>query len=253
MGFLRLPYALTDMLRGIEGAGAVEGIVVAGINADSRLVGKGEAFFALPGARGHGVLYAHEAVGRGANVIVTDQAPEADPGVPVVLVGDVRAAYAQAAAGTTGEKPACRVAVTGTNGKASVVSFLRQIWTYAGIRGASLGTLGLVVDNTHVPGELTTPDSLSLHKTLAKLKADGVDHVALEASSHGIHQKRLDGIRFKAVAFTNLSRDHLDYHETLDAYRDAKLRLFRELIDADATAVVDAENEEGLPFMFAAL
>src|SRR5690606_16340341 len=150
MGFLRLPYALTDILRGIEGAEAAGGIVVVGINADSRLVGKGEAFFALPGARGHGILYTHEAVGRGANVIVTDEAPQADPGVPVVLVEDVRAAYALAAAGTTGDKPACCVAVTGTNGKTSVVSFLRQIWAHAGIRGASLGTLGLVVDDTHV-------------------------------------------------------------------------------------------------------
>lgn len=253
MGYLTLPYTLTDLLRGIVGASAANAIVVDGVNADSRLVGKGEAFFALPGARGHGVLYAHEAVGRGASVIVTDQTPKADPGVPVIVVEDVRAAYAYAAAGTTGGKPAHCVAVTGTNGKTSVVSFLRQIWAHAGVRGASLGTLGLMVDDTHVPGELTTPDSLSLHKTLAKLKADGVDHVALEASSHGIHQRRLDGIKFTAVAFTNLSRDHLDYHETLEAYRDAKLRLFRDLIDADATAVVDAEDEEGLPFMFAAL
>ena len=253
MGILTLPFSLIDILGDSDGVRAAAGITVAGVNADSRLVGKGEAFFALPGTRGHGVLYAHEAVGRGASVIVTDEAPQADPGVPVVLVEDVRAAYARAAAGTTGDKPAFCVAVTGTNGKTSVVSFLRQIWTHAGIRGASLGTLGLVVDDTHVPGELTTPDSLSLHKTLAKLKAEGVDHVALEASSHGIHQRRLDGIRFSAVAFTNLSRDHLDYHETIEAYRDAKLRLFRELIDADATAVVDAENEEGMTFMFAAL
>ncbi|WP_090594795.1 UDP-N-acetylmuramoyl-L-alanyl-D-glutamate--2,6-diaminopimelate ligase [Pelagibacterium luteolum] len=248
---MNLPYALEDVLVGVSGP--TPALQITGLNADSRLVGNGEAFFALPGSRGHGILYAHDAVARGANVIVTDESPATDPGIAVVLVDDVREAYAHAAARMTGAKPEICVAVTGTNGKTSVVSFLRQIWAHAGIRGASLGTLGLMVDGTHVPGELTTPDTLSLHKTLAKLKADGVDHVALEASSHGIHQRRLDGIRFSAVGFTNLSRDHLDYHETLDAYRDAKLRLFRELIDETATAVVDAESEEGMPFMFAAL
>ncbi|RDE10365.1 UDP-N-acetylmuramoyl-L-alanyl-D-glutamate--2,6-diaminopimelate ligase [Pelagibacterium lacus] len=228
-------------------------IEITGLNADSRLIGKDEAFFALPGARGHGILYAHEAIGRGASVVVTDAAPPSDPGVPVVVVDNVRAAYALAAARMTGAKPAQCVAVTGTNGKTSVVSFLRQIWAEAGIQGASLGTLGLMVGDRHVPGELTTPDALSLHRTLAQLKAEGVDHVAIEASSHGLDQHRLDGIDFSAVAFTNLSRDHLDYHQTLEAYRDAKLRLFRELIDAKATAVIDAENGEGMPFMFAAL
>ncbi len=247
-----VPFALADVLRG-HGvkAGKVDAISVEGLNADSRLIGEGDAFFALPGARGHGMVYAKDAVGRGARVIVSDQDGKAD--VPVIVVEDVRAAYAQAAAVMTGPKPAHCVAVTGTNGKTSVVSFVRQIWAHAGLRGASLGTLGLMVGDRHVPGELTTPDSLTLHKTLAELKADGIDYVALEASSHGIHQRRLDGIGFEAVAFTNLSRDHLDYHETIDAYRDAKLRLFRDLIDSTATAVVDAEHEEGMPFLFAAL
>lgn len=253
MGDVILPHKLTDIVHRAAGAGDVPDIAIGGLNADSRLIGQGDVFFALPGARGHGNIYAQDAAGRGAVAMVTDTAPQADPGIPVVMVEDVRAAYAIAAANFCGPQPAICAAVTGTNGKTSVVSFLRQIWAYAGIRGASLGTLGLMVGEEHIPGELTTPDSLSLHKILAQLKADGIDHVALEASSHGLHQRRLDGVKFAAVAFTNLSRDHLDYHETVDAYRDAKLRLFRDLIDGNATAVVDAENEEGMPFMFAAL
>ncbi|WP_246018246.1 UDP-N-acetylmuramoyl-L-alanyl-D-glutamate--2,6-diaminopimelate ligase [Pelagibacterium montanilacus] len=236
-----------------DAAGPQDRLAISGINADSRLVGDGEAFFALPGARGHGIVFAHDAVARGAVVIVTDQAPEADPGVPTVLLADVRAAYAKAAALVSGPQPDTCVAVTGTNGKTSVVSFVRQIWAHAGITGASLGTLGLMVGDRHVPGELTTPDPLSLHRALAALKAEGIDHVALEASSHGIDQRRLDGVRLRAVAFTNLSRDHLDYHQTIEAYRDAKLRLFRDLLEPEATAVVDAANPEGQPFMYAAL
>lgn len=250
---MTVPYPLSSLIDRVAPAGPVPALEVGGINADSRLIGEGEAFFALPGSRGHGMIYARDAVGRGAAVIVTDEAPESDLGVPVVVVDDVRAAYASASAIVSGPQPKYCVAVTGTNGKTSVVSFLRQIWGHAGITGASIGTLGMMTGDRHVPGELTTPDSLSLHRTLAALKAEGVEHVAIEASSHGIEQRRLDGVDFTAVAFTNLSRDHLDYHQTLENYRDAKLRLFRELVGTKATAVIDAENEEGLPFMFAAL
>lgn len=248
-----MPYSLSSLIEGVAHTDPLPALDVEGINADSRLIGDGDAFFALPGSRGHGVIYSRDAVGRGAKVLITDQAPEEDYGVPVVMVEDVRAAYAHAAAAVAGPQPKYCVAVTGTNGKTSVVSFLRQIWKHAGIRGASIGTLGMMVDDRHVAGELTTPDPLSLHKTMAELKAEGVEHVALEASSHGIDQRRLDGVNFTAVAFTNLTRDHLDYHQTLENYRDAKLRLFRELVGNNATAVIDAENEEGLPFMFAAL
>jgi UDP-N-acetylmuramoyl-L-alanyl-D-glutamate--2,6-diaminopimelate ligase len=250
---MTLPYSLSSLIEGVAHADPVPALEIEGINADSRLIGQGEAFFALPGSRGHGIIYSRDAVGRGAAVLITDQAPDSDPGVPVVMVEDVRAAYARAAASVAGAQPKNCVAVTGTNGKTSVVSFLRQIWGHAGIRGASIGTLGMMVDDRHIVGELTTPDPLTLHRTLAKLKAEGVEHVAMEASSHGIDQRRLDGVKFTAVAFTNLTRDHLDYHQTIDNYRDAKLRLFRELINGRATAVIDADNEEGLPFMFAAL
>ncbi|GGA46685.1 UDP-N-acetylmuramoyl-L-alanyl-D-glutamate--2,6-diaminopimelate ligase [Pelagibacterium lentulum] len=248
---MTMPFSVATLLDGM--AKVSPDVSASGLCADSRLVGEGDVFFALPGTRAHGNAFAKDAVARGAVAVVTDIKPELDLDAPVILVDDVRMAYARAAAKACGPQPTHCVAVTGTNGKTSVVTFLRQIWDYAGLKGASLGTLGLMVGDEHIPGELTTPDALSLHKTLAQLKSDGVDYVAMEASSHGIDQRRLDGVKFEAVAFTNLSRDHLDYHADMDAYRDAKLRLFRELIDDSATAVIDAENEEGMAFMFAAL
>lgn len=224
-----------------------------GIQADSRRIAPGDAFFALPGTRTHGDAHAAEAVSRGAAVLVTDRAPGADPGVPVVVIEDVRAAYAWAAARLLGPLPEVMAGVTGTNGKTSVVSFLRQIWTFAGFSAASLGTLGIDIGDRNVPGTLTTPDALVLAKELATLKSEGVDHVAMEASSHGLDQRRLDGVAFSAVGFTNLTRDHLDYHGDIDRYREAKLRLFRDLLVDGGSAVVNTDDPEHLPFMFAAL
>jgi len=143
--------------------------------------------------------------------------------------------------------------VTGTNGKTSVASFVRQIWDFAGIPGASVGTLGVETKTRLIEGALTTPDSRTLHQAMRALKAQGVDHVALEASSHGLDQHRLDGMHFEAVAFTNLSRDHLDYHANMDEYRDAKLRLFTDLLVDGGAAIVNVDDPEHMPFMFAAL
>ena len=228
------------------------GLSVHGLNADSRAIGAGDVFFALPGTQADGLAYARDAVGRGAVAVVAERDP-GDLGVPVIVVPDVRAAYARAAMRFAGPQPDFVVGVTGTNGKTSVTSFLRQIWTFAGFPAASLGTLGLMKGEVLVPGELTTPDPLTLAKTLAGLKAEGIAHVALEASSHGIDQRRLDGVRFAAVGFTNLYRDHLDYHGTIEAYREAKLRLFDTLIGPGTTAVINADAEDGDAFMFAAL
>jgi UDP-N-acetylmuramoyl-L-alanyl-D-glutamate--2,6-diaminopimelate ligase len=141
-------------------------------------------------------------------------------------------------------QPETVVAVTGTSGKTSVADFTRQIFTALGHTSASLGTIGVVKADGSVYGSLTTPDPISLHETLAGLAEEGVTHVALEASSHGLDQHRLDGVRLKAAAFTNLGRDHLDYHPTIEAYLAAKLRLFSELLPADATAVVNADAAE---------
>jgi UDP-N-acetylmuramoyl-L-alanyl-D-glutamate--2,6-diaminopimelate ligase len=247
-----VPFALRDLLKG-AGATSVPALEVEGVNADSRAVTPGEAFFALPGTRVHGDRFAAQAVGRGASVMVSDRQPEADPGVPVVLVEDVRAAYAQAAARQFAPQPEISVAVTGTNGKSSIVSFVRQIWDACGIAAASLGTVGVETSAGIRPRELTTSDALSLHRDLGELRAEGIGHVAMEASSQGLDQRRVDGIRFNAVAFTNLSRDHLDYHRDMDTYRDAKLRLFTDLIAEDGAAVVNADDPEHMPFLFAAL
>lgn len=247
-----VPFALIDLLNG-AGAVNVPVLEVEGINADSRAIVPGEAFFALPGTRVHGDGFAAQAVGRGASVMVSDRQPEADPGIPVVLVDDVRAAYAQAAARQFAPQPEISVAVTGTNGKSSIVSFVRQIWDACGIAAASLGTVGVETGAGIRPRELTTSDALSLHRDLGELRAEGIGHVAMEASSQGLDQRRVDGIRFNAVAFTNLSRDHLDYHRDMDTYRDAKLRLFTDLIAEGGAAVVNADDPEHMPFLFAAL
>ena len=179
---------------------------------------------------------------KGASVIVAERAPDfAAPAF--VRVADARAALARAAARFYPRQPELVVAVTGTSGKTSVAAFVRQIWASLGFEAASLGTIGVVSRPLKVYGSLTTPDPIALHETLDRLAEAGVTHLALEASSHGLDQKRLDGVRLTAGAFTNLSRDHMDYHATTEDYLAAKLRLFRELLPAGAPAVIDADSE----------
>ncbi|HEY9010367.1 MAG TPA: UDP-N-acetylmuramoyl-L-alanyl-D-glutamate--2,6-diaminopimelate ligase [Devosia sp.] len=247
-----MPFALAELLKG-AGARKAPSLTVEGVNSDSRQIGAGDVFFAIPGTKIHGDSFAQQARQRGAVAIITDRRPAEDPGIPVVLVKDVRRAYARAASRVFPQQPAVPVAVTGTNGKSSTVSYVRQIWAYCGIKAASMGTVGIETAEGIVPGELTTPDSLTLHRDLAMLKSRGIDHVAMEASSQGLDQRRIDGLRFKAVAFTNLSRDHLDYHIDMSTYREAKLRLFRDLIADGGSAVVNCDDQEHLPFLFAAL
>lgn len=246
-----MPFKLAELLKGSRARAG--DVVVAGVNADSRTVARGEAFFAMPGTRVHGNAFAADAIKRGAVAIVTDERPEGDLGAPVILVRDVRAAFARAAARQFAPQPSVSVAVTGTNGKSSIVSFVRQIWEASGLPAASLGTVGVETAQGLEPRELTTLDALALHRDLGALKARGIDHVALEASSQGLDQRRVDGIRFAAVAFTNLTQDHLEYHGGLEVYREAKLRLFRELLVDDGAAVVNSDDPEHMPFLFAAL
>ena len=246
-----MSFALTELLKG---AGSKSPrLKVEGVNADSRAIKPGEVFFAIPGLHTHGDAFAAQARANGAKAMITDRAPVADPGIPVVVVPDVRAAYARAAAKQFSPQPEIVVGVTGTNGKSSIVSFVRQIWTASGFSAASVGTVGIETKRGLIPGELTTPDALALARDLASLKAQGIDHVALEASSQGLDQRRVDGVKFSAVAFTNLSRDHLDYHPDMVAYRDAKVRLFTDLIADGGSAVVNVDDPEYEPFMFAAL
>jgi UDP-N-acetylmuramoyl-L-alanyl-D-glutamate--2,6-diaminopimelate ligase len=231
----------------LPGALIPEGLIerdVAGIACDSRLANPGSVFFAVPGAHADGLAFAPEAVKRGAVAIVAESRP-AGPvdGAPVIEVKDVRAALAAASARLFPRQPETIVAITGTSGKTSVAAFTRQGWSALGIKAASLGTLGVVSPAGAAYGALTTPDPISLHTTLDDLAGHGVTHLALEASSHGIVQRRLDGVRLGAGAFTNLSRDHLDYHGTMEDYLAAKLELFERLLEQGQSAVVDADSD----------
>jgi UDP-N-acetylmuramoyl-L-alanyl-D-glutamate--2,6-diaminopimelate ligase len=218
-------------------------VEIRGITADSREARPGWLFAALPGARADGTRYISDAIGRGAAAILSrnEAAAGMPPGVPVLVSAEPRRALALMAARLFPAQPATTVAVTGTSGKTSVAEFTRQIFGQLGHEAASLGTLGLVKPGGSVYGGLTTPDPVFLHRTLAELAGEGVTHLAFEASSHGLDQFRLDGVRLRAAAFTNLGRDHLDYHPSMDAYLAAKLRLFTELLPPDGTAVVNAD------------
>lgn len=227
-------------------------IDIVGITADSRQVRAGYLFAALPGTRADGRRYIDEALNRGAAAILAPKGTSiADITVgraqtPLALIADdnPRKRLAQIAARFYGVQPTTIAAVTGTNGKTSVANFTRQIWTLMGQGAASLGTIGLQTPDRFVAGSLTTPDTVALHRTLSELKAEGIEHVALEASSHGLDQFRLDGLQLSAAAFTNLTRDHLDYHQTLEAYFAAKARLFSEVLPADGIAVLNADVPE---------
>ncbi|HEX5212044.1 MAG TPA: UDP-N-acetylmuramoyl-L-alanyl-D-glutamate--2,6-diaminopimelate ligase [Pseudolabrys sp.] len=219
------------------------GLDVAGIVADSRKVKPGSLFFAIAGAKADGAHFARQAVAAGAVAVAAEQRPEGLPDtVAFVQVANVRRALALAAAGLFPRQPATIAAVTGTSGKTSVAVFTRQIWASLGFKAASIGTIGVVSPDGETYGSLTTPDPVELHRTLDTLAGDGVTHLALEASSHGLDQHRLDGVRIAAGAFTNLSRDHLDYHRTIEGYLAAKLRLFTDLVAANGTAVIDADD-----------
>jgi UDP-N-acetylmuramoyl-L-alanyl-D-glutamate--2,6-diaminopimelate ligase len=215
---------------------------VGGIAFDSRNVKSGDVFFALAGANDDGLKHVGEAVANGAAVVVADRLGDQVAGARFIKVADARAALARAAARLFPRQPGTIVAVTGTSGKTSVAAFVRQIWQAQGLEAASLGTLGVVSRPVTIYGSLTTPDPILLHQTLDRLAGAGVTRLALEASSHGLDQKRLDGVRLAAGAFTNLTRDHLDYHTSAETYLAAKLRLFLELLPDGAPAIVDADS-----------
>lgn len=227
------------------------GLTLAGIAADSRLVRPGYLFAALPSLSAHasggdGRAYIADAVANGAAAVLAPAGTAWPPGVPPLpLIEDAepRRRLAQLAAAFAGAAPRTVAAITGTNGKTSTAEFLRQLWQLAGRPAASVGTLGLVTGEGRTPGALTTPDPVALAETMADLANAGVDHVAIEASSHGLDQFRLDGVELAAAGFSSFSRDHLDYHRNLEAYRKAKLRLFAELLPEGAPAVVAAGLE----------
>src|ERR1700730_14261581 len=210
-----------------------EAVVITGLAMDSRAVRPGDLFFALAGHKTDGARFVDAAIAAGAVAIAGDQPPQAALRVPFVVTPNPRRALAQAAAKFYPRQPATIAAVTGTSGKTSVAAFPRQIWQRLGHQSASIGTIGLVSPKRTIYGSLTTPDPIALHRQLDDIAREAVTHLALEASSHGLDQYRLDGVRVAAGGFTNLSRDHMDYHPDVAHYLAAKLRLFRDLVAAD--------------------
>ncbi len=224
---------------------------LSGLTADSRAVRAGMLFAALPGTATHGARFIASALDQGAAAILTDAAGAklaadvlADSETALVVAEDPRAALACAAALWFGPQPDTMVAVTGTNGKTSVATFTRQIWAALGHAAINIGTTG-IEGAWAAPSSHTTPDAVTLQKLLAAAASDGVTHAAMEASSHGLDQRRLDGVRLTAAGFTNLTQDHLDYHGTMAAYFDAKAQLFTRLLPDDGVAVINLDGAHG--------
>ena len=232
--------------------------MITAVTADSRQVQPGALFVALPGTAADGRAFIPQALAQGAAAVLAPVDTPAGAAPVLVTSGDVRRAYAIAARGFYGTQPKTCVAVTGTNGKTSVATFCRQIWAAIGHKSASMGTLGLVGqkgEKTYAltgPG-LTSPDAAEAARLMAELARKDVTHLALEASSHGIDQRRVDGVALKAAAFTNLTQDHLDYHGDMEAYRAAKLRLFDTLLPRGRTAVLNADSEAYSTFASASI
>ena len=226
-----------------------------GLTSDSRKVQPGFLFAALSGSKTDGARFVRDAIDRGASVVLGVPALEADVtalGVRFIADANPRLRLAKMAAEFYGAQPAVVAAVTGTKGKSSIVAFVRETWTRMGLPAASLGTVGVISPKGEVALGHTTPDPVEIHALLAGLKADGVDHLAVEASSHGLDQYRLDGVSIKAVGFTNITRDHMDYHPSFEHYLAAKLRLFTDVVSADGTAVINADAEHAQAFIDAA-
>lgn len=226
-------------------------VAVTGLAVDSRLVKPGHLFAALPGTKVHGATFVTAALERGAGAVLTDRAGEdiarqalAGGAVPLLVVEDARLALSCAAALFFGAQPATMVAVTGTNGKTSVATFTRMIWQALGLEAVNIGTTG-VEGAFAAPSSHTTPEPITLHRLLSEMAAAGVTHAAMEASSHGLAQRRLDGVMLKAAAFTSFTQDHLDYHATFEEYFDAKAGLFTRVLPEDGTAVINTDDPKG--------
>lgn len=219
-------------------------IEISGLSASSGDVNQGTLFFGLPGTNTDGAVYSAEAGKKGAvAAVVSESSQLGEIDIPVLRSVNARAALAHASALFYGQQPEIVAAVTGTAGKTSVATFLRQIWEMSGEQAASLGTTGVVAPGREDYGNLTTPDPVSLHSLLSELAENGVTHASMEASSHGLDQHRLDGVVLAVAGFTNLGRDHMDYHDTVDDYLNAKMRLFRDLLGNGKPAVIYADDE----------
>ena len=233
---------LGDILpQGLSAPVGAEALTVGGLALDSRRVTPGDLFAALPGVRTDGRRFIEMAVENGAVAVLAP--PGSTATVPVIEAEDTPAALAAIAARFYPRQPATTAAVTGTNGKSSTVEFLRQIWAGAGLEAACLGTLGVTRAAGRTEVGYTTPDAVALHRSLDALAGEGVTHLAMEASSHGLKQRRMDGVRVDLAAFTNLSQDHLDYHPDFEDYFASKMRLFSALTVSGAPAVVWMDSD----------
>lgn len=217
---------------------------ITGMALDSRAVLPGYLFAALPGGHASGTRHVAEAVQRGAAAVLTGEHEPLNVAVPCLRAAHPRLALSRMAARFFAPAPRRIVAVTGTAGKSSVVQYVRQLWQSLGHAAASIGTLGVIAPGKTDRIQLTTPDSITLHAALQRLAQEDMQRVAMEASSHGLDMCRLHHVPLAAAAFTNLSRDHLDYHRTMDHYLAAKLRLFREILPEGAAAVLNADIPE---------
>ncbi|MEW9919057.1 UDP-N-acetylmuramoyl-L-alanyl-D-glutamate--2,6-diaminopimelate ligase [Marimonas sp. MJW-29] len=226
--------------------------LITGLAVDSRDVKDGFLFAAMPGSRMHGGEFIQYALRMGAAAVLTDaegariaEAELAASKAALVITDAPREALALTAALWFGKQPETMVAVTGTNGKTSVSTFVRQIWIEMGLPAVNLGTTGVEGAWT-APLAHTTPEPITLHRALAEAAAYGITHAAMEASSHGLEQRRLDGVNLRAAGFTNFTQDHLDYHETFEAYFDAKAGLFARVLPEDGTAVINIDDPKGV-------
>ncbi len=233
---------------------AASRIDILGLTADSREVGPGFLFAALPGTQTDGVKFIEQAIRQGAAAVLLPRGTlaTAEANVPVIEEGDARRAFALMAARYFARQPETVIAVTGTSGKSSIVAYVRQLWQMLGHEAASLGTIGIETPAGPKSAGLTTPDPVALHRTLSELVDERVTHLALEASSHGLEQRRLDGVNFAAAAFTNLTRDHLDYHASFEDYEAQKLRLFSTLLGDGKPVVVNTDSNAAAAFLAAA-
>ena len=223
-------------------AGSSGALEITSLTADSRKAEPGALFVAIAGSKADGAGFIDDAAQRGAVAAISASSHE-DARIPVLTVENPRAFLAIVAARFYEVQPETMVAVTGTAGKTSVASFTRQIWAHAGLAAAMIGTTGVTAPGRTEYGSLTTPDPVALHALLAELARDGVTHGAMEASSHGLDQYRLDGVRLSAGAFTNLGRDHMDYHPTVEHYFAAKMQLFERVLPPGSPAIINADDE----------
>ena len=241
---------LAELLSHYHGAIAIEGnaeqLSISNITLDSRKVTPGSLFVAMRGANEDGTLFAMDAVSKGAVAVITDNDSTLvlPKSIVIVRADNVRLALANIAAAFYPVQPKIIAAVTGTDGKTSTADFLRQLWQMHHNKSASIGTLGIIGQDDALIAKAThtTPDAVTLHKTLQSLAKEGYGYIAMEASSHGLHQHRMDGVKIKAAAFTNLTREHMDYHKTQEAYFQAKTRLFTELLLPHSTAILNADD-----------